>query len=430
MNGASWLMNSGGDMTEKPFDILIIGGGLVGTSLLCALEPIIKSHQLKVGLIESHDLDKPGDTPPSYDARASALSYGTRLIYEQLGIWKELSDDAMPILDIHVSDRGHFGQTHLNHNEENVPALGYVIENFRLGKVLLRRLKAFRDQQLIEVLSPAEVTGIKPLPEARMSVEVITGNDQSNSQHNSQNNYQAGLVILADGGRSSLLDKLNISRKQFDYQQHALVANVSLDRPHAGIAYERFAGEGPMALLPLTGTEAGDYRCGLVWTLPNRQIGDYMALDEESFMERLQQLFGTRAGRFVRLGQRSSYPLSLNVAREQVRPGLVVLGNAAHAMHPVAGQGYNLAIRDAMALVNNISDSLAAGKSPGQLSQLLQYVEGQKRDQTKTLDFCDNLVKLFARKEAGVILARNLGLTGLNVSRRLKTRFARKAMGL
>ncbi|MCW7555850.1 2-octaprenyl-6-methoxyphenyl hydroxylase [Endozoicomonas gorgoniicola] len=432
----------GGDMTEKQFDILIIGGGLVGTSFLCALEPIIKSHQLKVGLIESHDLDKPGDTPPSYDARASALSYGTRLIYEQLGIWKELSDDAMPILDIHVSDRGHFGQVHLNHNEEHVPALGYVIENFRLGKVLLRRLKAFRDQQLIKVLSPAEVTGIKPVPEARMAVEVVTGNDQSDSQGNSQgnsqgsyqnsyqNSYQADLIILADGGRSSLLDKLNISRKQFDYQQHALVANVSLDRPHAGIAYERFAGEGPMALLPLTGTEAGDYRCGLVWTLPNRQIDDYMALDEESFMERLQQLFGTRAGRFVRLGQRSSYPLSLNVAREQVRPGLVVLGNAAHVMHPVAGQGYNLAIRDAMALVSNISDSLAAGKSPGQLSQLLQYVEGQKRDQTMTLDFCDNLVKLFARKETGVILARNLGLTGLNVSRRLKTRFARKAMGL
>ena len=412
----------GGDMTEKQFDILIIGGGLVGTSFLCALEPIIKSHQLKVGLIESHDLDKSGDTPPSYDARASALSYGTRLIYEQLGIWKELSDDAMPILDIHVSDRGHFGQVHLNHNEENVPALGYVIENFRLGKVLLRCLKAFRDQQLIEVLSPAEVTGIKPLPEARMAVEVIAGNDR--------NVYQADLTILADGGRSSLLDKLNISRKQFDYQQHALVANVSLDRPHAGIAYERFAGEGPMALLPLTGTEAGDYRCGLVWTLPNRQIDDYMALDEESFMKRLQQLFGTRAGRFVRLGQRSSYPLSLNVAREQVRPGLVVLGNAAHVMHPVAGQGYNLAIRDAMALVSNISDSLAAEKSPGQLSQLLQYVEGQKRDQTMTLDFCDNLVKLFARKETGVILARNLGLTGLNVSRRLKTRFARKAMGL
>ncbi|KEQ12620.1 hypothetical protein GZ77_19155 [Endozoicomonas montiporae] len=409
-------------MTEKQFDILIIGGGLVGTSLLCALEPVIRANRLKVGLVESHDLDEPRDSPPSYDARASALSYGTRLIYDQLGIWQDLSDDATPILDIHVSDKGHFGQTHLNHQAENVPALGYVIENFRLGKVLLERLKGFRDQQLIEVLSPAEVTGMKPLPEARMAVEVAGREGRSE--------VLANLTILADGGRSPLLDKLKISRKQFDYQQHALVANVSLDRSHAGIAYERFAGEGPMALLPLKGTEAGDHRCGMVWTVPNRQINEYLALDDQAFLDQLQQLFGSRAGRFIRLGQRNSYPLILNVAREQVRPGLVVLGNAAHAMHPVAGQGYNLAIRDTMALVESIDHSLAAGKSPGELSQLLQYVERQKRDQNLTLDFCDNLVKLFARKETGVILARNLGLAGLNVSRRLKTRFARKAMGL
>ena len=409
-------------MTEKQFDILIIGGGLVGASLLCALEPVIRAYDLRVGLVESHNLDEPRDQPPSYDARASALSYGTRVIYERLGIWEELVEAATPIQDIHVSDRGHFGQTHLNHLTENVPALGYVIENFRLGEVLLKRLKEFRAQKLITVLSPAEVTTIKPLPEARMAVEV--------KAENARTDYIADLTILADGGRSPLLDKLRISRKQFDYLQHALVANISLDRPHNNIAYERFAGEEPMALLPLSDIKGAEHRCGLVWTLPNRDIAEHMALDDQSFMDRLQEQFGSRAGRFVRIGQRNSYPLQLNVAREQVRPGLVVLGNAAHAMHPVAGQGYNLAIRDTMALVRNISDSLSEGLSPGQLSRLLEYVESQKQDQNLTLDFCDNLVKLFARREVGVILARNLGLAGLNVSSRLKSRFARKAMGL
>ena len=407
---------------NKQFDVLIIGGGLVGASLICALEPFIRQHSLNVGLVERHDLDIEKEPPPSYDARASALSYGTRLIYEQLGIWPDLEDDATPILDIHVSDRGHFGQTHLNYREEHVPALGYVIENYRLGEQLLKRLKEYRDEQLIEVLSPAKVTALKPLPDSRMSVDVDTDSGLKPCQ--------SDLVILADGGRSTLLDDLRIARKHFDYQQHALVANVSLDRPHEGKAYERFAGSGPMALLPLKGTQPGEHRCGLVWTVPDGQIAEYRSMDDASFLMCLQERFGTRAGRFVHIGRRHSYPLALSVAREQVRPGLVVLGNAAHAMHPVAGQGYNLAIRDTMALVNTLSSSLNDGEQLGNLSRLLEFVEHQKQDQNLTLDFCDHLVKLFARQETGVILARNLGLVGLNASRSLKHRFARKAMGL
>lgn len=403
-------------MVEK-YDILIIGGGLVGASLVCALEPTIKAHNLKVGLVESHDLSEPRDAPPSYDERASALSYGTRCIYDQLGLWPLLKVDATPILDIHVSDQGHFGATHLNHHNEHVPAFGYVIENYRLGDVLLKRLKAFQQQKLIDVVSPAEVTALTPLPDAMMSVKVLSENIEST--------IEVSLVVLADGGRSPLLDQLHVLRKQYDYQQHALVANVSLDKPHNGVAYERFAGDGPMALLPLT-----EDRCGLVWTLPSEHIKEYLALNDQDFLELLQNHFGYRAGRFIRIGQRNSYPLSLNVAREQVRPGLVILGNAAHSMHPVAGQGYNLAIRDTMALAKNIEQSVIAGTTPGNLTRLLDYVNTQKRDQSMTLDFCDHLVKLFARKETGVILARNLGLAGLNTIGSLKSKFARKAMGL
>ena len=167
-----------------------------------------------------------------------------------------------------------------------------------------------------------------------------------------------------------------------------------------------------------------------MWIIPSDRIEEYLALDDQAFLNVLQEHFGYRAGRFVRAGRRDSYPLALNVAQEQVRPGLVVLGNAAHAMHPVAGQGYNLAMRDTQALAENIADSLTANISPGSLTRLLRYIDGQEWDQKITLDFCDNLVKLFASKEVGVILARNLGLAGMDISGSLKSRFARKAMGL
>ena len=402
--------------TEK-YDVLIIGGGLVGASLLCALEPCIHEQGLRVALIESHDIDEPRDAPPSYDARASALSYGTRLIYERLGLWDELLESATAIEDIHVSDRGHFGVTRLNALEQGVPALGYVVENHRIGEVLLRRLKNYREQKLVEVFSPAEVERLNPLPEASMEVIVRSGDGEQV--------LEANLVVLADGGRSSLMDQLCIYRKQYDYQQHALIANISLNQAHNGMAWERFAGEGPMALLPLS-----DDRCALVWTLPSSDIDRYLEMGDERFLQTVQDCFGNGAGTFIRIGKRDSYPLSLNVAREQVRPGLVVLGNAAHAMHPVAGQGYNLAVRDTMALSDNIRTSMESGVTPGDLTRLLEYVEKQRKDQATTLGFCDTLVKLFARKEPSVIVARNLGLLGMDMSRTLKGAFARKAMGL
>ena len=399
------------------YDILIVGGGLVGASLLCALEPLIRKHQLKVGLIEHHDLSEPRDRPPSYDARASALSYGTRRIYDQLGLWPELDAYATAIHDIHVSDRGHFGSTRLNCQEEKVPALGYVIENYRLGEALLKRLKTSSDEKLVELISPAEVVHLKPLSGSRMSVGIRQSADEQL--------VEAGLVVLADGGRSDLMDRLCIHRRHYNYEQHALIANVTLDTPHKGIAYERFAGKGPMALLPLS-----DDRSALVWTVPEELIEEKLSLSDEGFLTELQQTFGDRAGKFLKVGKRDSYPLSLSVAQEQVRPGLAVLGNAAHAMHPVAGQGYNLAIRDTMALAKNIEQSLSSGQSIGNLTRLLEYVERQKSDQTMTLSFCDSLVKLFARSEKSVILARNVGLSGLNISKTLKSEFARKAMGL
>ncbi len=422
------LIFPGVDTLADRYDVLIVGGGLVGSSLACALEPLVHNYGLKIALVETHSLDEPRARPPSFDSRSSAISYGTRLIYDQLGLWKKLEPGAAVIKQVHVSDRGHFGVTRLDYQSEGVPALGYVVDNHLLGDVLLQQLQRFRSQSVIDFYSPAEVSELKPGKD-EMAITLRQAG-------NTKQQLVASLVVLVDGGRSGLMEQLGVSKEIHSYDQHALIANVAVDRPHQSVAYERFAGKGPMALLPKIITESPDsepgdlHGYGLVWTLTDDELDGITGLSDQAFLQRLQERFGYRAGRFLRVGQRDCYPLQMSMAREQVRPGLVVLGNAAHAIHPVAGQGYNLAIRDVMALAENIEGSIKRGIAVGDLSRLMQYLKQQDADQKMTVAFCDGLVKLFSRNEKPVVLARNLGLLGLDVGKSLKSRFARAAMGL
>ena len=397
-------------------DVLIIGAGLVGSSLACALSGLAGQHGLRLALVERHDLNQAGDTPPSFDARASALSWGTRCIYERLGLWGRLDDHAQAISSVHVSDRGHFGITRLHAAEQGVPALGYVVNNYLLGDVLLERVQELSVEGRVRLFSPQTVERLDPIP-GGMRVQLGSGE------------VSASLVVVADGGRSGLLEQLGISIRQTDYQQHAVIANIALDRPHAGVAWERFAGQGPLALLPLRGDDRFAHRAGLVWTVPDQEIQRITQLADDEFLAEVQEHFGYRAGRFLALGKRDSYPLAMRLAREQVRPGLVILGNAAHAIHPVAGQGYNLSMRDTMALVENIAQSHARQVPAGDLGRLLAYQHQQYRDQKQVSAGCNGLVNLFARTDGVSELARNLGLVALDYCRPLKSAFARRAAG-
>ncbi len=404
--------------TEKvDFDVLIIGAGLVGTSLVCALEKVVSRQGLRLALVETHDLSKVRDVPPSFDARASALSWGTHRIYQQLGLWAELADQAEAITDVHVSDRGSFGVSHLKATDEGVPALGYVVKNHVLGDVLLNRVRDFHQSGAVTIFSPDAVESLRPVPGGMM---VRLGHSE----------VSASLVVLADGGRSGLMGQLGIALEQRDYQQHGVIANIALDRPHQGMAWERFAGKGPMALLPLTSDSHYQHRMGLVWTVPDEEVDTIYNLADDDFLALLQERFGYRAGRFLAVGKRDRYPLTMRIAKEQVRPGLVILGNAAHAIHPVAGQGYNLSIRDTVALADNISNSLARKVPVGDLGRLLEYWQQQYGDQNLTSQFCDGLVHLFSRTDSTSILARNLGLVTLDYCHPVKSKFTRKAMGL
>ncbi len=405
----------------KHYDLVIIGGGMVGASLACALRPLIDQYRWKVAIVEANPLPVRSDEPlqPSYDARSTALSYGTRLIYEQLGLWQQLSERVTPIKHIHVSDRGHFGFIRMSHTEMDVEALGYVIENRWLGSVLHAEL-AGTDQ--IEWLCPASVTEIRAAV-GGMHMQIAL--PQADEQDDKVVEISAGLTVLADGGRSSLASQLGLGEHVSDYDQCAVIANITTAKSHQGVAYERFTDQGPMALLPL---EQG--RSALIWTLPEGLADDVIELDDAGFLALLQERFGYRLGRLQRVGERFSYPLALKWATEQIRPGLVVLGNAAHSLHPVAGQGFNLALRDLMALAQVLAEGAAEDQPLGDLRLLQRYLKQQQQDQSNTVGFSDQVVRLFSNDQPLLAGMRNLGLVSMDMASPIKRWFTEQAMGL
>ncbi|WP_416638521.1 2-octaprenyl-6-methoxyphenyl hydroxylase [Pseudomonas sp. OHS18] len=385
-------------------DVAIIGGGLVGASLALALQGEARKRGWRVVLIEPF---APGDGyQPSYDARSTALSYGSRLIYEGLGLWPAIAQQATAIERIHVSDRGRFAAARLSAEQEGVPALGYVVENAWLGHCLWQAL----DPEVIQWRCPAQVEGMEATADGyRLTLDDETLIDCS-------------LAILADGGRSSLREQLGISVNQRPYDQTALIANITPERPHAGEAFERFTESGPLALLPLS-----ENRCALVWTHPSRDVERLLKLDERTFLAELQQAFGYRLGALKQVGARVPYPLVLIEAAEQVRANLVVLGNAAHSLHPIAGQGFNLSLRDVRAL----ADTLLASTAPlGDLATLQRYAGIQAGDQARTVAFSDQVTRLFSTDQPLLAAGRNLGLLGLELLPPAKRWFARQAMGM
>ncbi len=384
--------------------LAIIGGGLVGASLALALQDGARARGWCIHLIEPFE---PGhEYQPSYDARSTALSYGTRLIYQRLGLWGRIAERAEPILRIHVSERGSFGAARLDCTREGVEALGYVVENAWIGHCLWQAL----DDQVVVRHCPAEVERLEPIATGyRLS---FTDGQQ----------LQCDLTVLADGGRSGLREQLGIQVSRRPYGQTALIANITPGKPHGGLAFERFTEDGPMALLPLQ-----DDRCALVWTRSQVDAARLAQAHEAAFLAELQEAFGYRLGALQQVGARHLYPLTLIEAEEQVRSGLVVLGNAAHSLHPIAGQGYNLSLRDVDALSVALLRSDAA---LGDLAMLQEYARRQRFDQRVTVGFSDQVTRLFGDSGRLVSAGRNLGLLGLDLMPAAKRWFARQAMGL
>ncbi len=397
-------------MTPAPYDLLIVGGGMVGTSLALALA----GRGLRLAVVEAAPFRRAAQ--PSYDDRAIALSQGSRRIFEAMGLWPELAPAATSIERIHVSDQGHFGITRLSAQEEGVEALGHVITGRALGEGLVQQAEGL---QGVDIFSPASLRTLR-LDGAQASASL--------EREGETITLQARLVVAADGSDSAVRRLLDIPVRGHDYGQTALVANVTPQRPHANVAYERFTPHGPLALLPLSAVDRRP-RCALVWTHDPARSEQLLALDDAGFLRALQDTFGTRLGRLLTVGRRHSYPLRLLQATEQTRPRLVLIGNAAHTLHPIAGQGLNLGLRDVAALAEVVVGAVRAGRDPGDAEVLADYDQWRAADQRRVIDFTNTLVQTFSNRFPPLSLARNLGLLATDLLPPLKHRLARGAMG-
>ncbi|OOZ36523.1 2-octaprenyl-6-methoxyphenyl hydroxylase [Solemya velesiana gill symbiont] len=392
---------------KTDFDLIIIGGGMVGASLARALSGC----GLEVAVVEAWSLDS--QEQPSYDDRAIALAYGTRQILQGIGVWDALRPDAEPIRHIHVSDRGHFGFTRLDHKDYGLEALGYVATGHALGSVLLKGLSELPS---VHLFCPAQLSAFE-VEEDNVSVKL--------SMDGEAHQLTARLLVAADGTRSMVRETLGIEVREWGYGQTALISNLTPGIEPSGVAYERFTDAGPMAMLPLT-----EGRYGMVWTLADEDVDRVMALSDEEFLSQVQQGFGSRLGIFQKAGRRSCYPLKLLQAKEHVRPRVALIGNAAHAVHPITGQGFNLGIRDVAVLADLLVDAAKEGADIGSMQVLETYADWRRRDQQAVALMTDGLVRMFTNPLLPVRVARNLGMLALDLAPSVKQMVTRQFMGL
>lgn len=398
--------------------VVVIGGGMAGASLALLLA---RRTAHAITLIEQAVLaaDELPDTP-SYDARSTALALGSAEVMESIGVWRTLAPHAAPIRHINVSHAGHFGAAHLDAEEEGVAALGFVVENRHLGFSLLQALRETR----VEIRAPASIGAVSRRGEG-WQLSVNAGRPEAGARDvcaKDACDIGADLLVVADGARSTVRERLGISVRTHDYGTTAIVCNVTPVEPHADVAFERFTKDGALALLPLT-----DGRCAVVWTMPAARAEALRAATDEDFLAALSVGAGQRLGGFVHAGERNAYPVTTGTAGEQAVPGAVLLGNAAHLLHPVAGQGFNLTLRDAVTLADTLAGS--PGTPVGELALLQHYVERRARDQQLTVGLSHGLPLLFAQQGPLFVAARDAGLLAFDLFRPLKREFARQAMG-
>jgi len=397
-------------------EVIIVGGGMVGLSLALMLAKA----NIAVKLLEAikyPNYDDANLAPyhSSFDARNSALSRRSVQIYQELGLWHALQAHATPILEVHITEQGSFGKARLKAEQEKVESFGQVIENAWLGRVLLTEV---RKQPLIELIDGVQVTSLTQDTDQAL-IEAIRGEEHLS--------LQAKLVIAADGRDSFCRKALGIGASEHDYDQVAIVTTVQTSKPHNHVGFERFSHLGPLALLPLP----GEYRRSVVWPVKKGTEGEWLGDEnDQHFLDALQETYGDRAGKFQKTGKRFSFPLSQVLAEKQAVGRMVLMGNAAHTIHPVAGQGFNLCMRDAYVLVRYLTEQLAQSDDIGQPSMLLAYEQARLTDQQRVIKFCDSVVRGFSNQNPILKFIRNTGLVAFDTIPGIKPLVANYAMGL
>ena len=382
-------------------DIVIAGGGMAGSTLAVALSQALPA--LKLAIIEQQANTI---SPVSFDSRSIALAAGSAELLDSWGLWRELCPNTCAIKQIKVSDRGHFGKTCLSADEYRQPALGYVVEVEHLGALLANKLSALNN---VSYIAPATISAITP------------GLQHQQLQLSNGRTLNTRLLVIAEGGLSPSRQLAGFSVKQQPYGQHAILANLALERAHKQTAFERFTEHGPIALLPLP-----KQRYSLVYTADDADVACLMQLDDAAFLQQVQQAFGYRAGVFSAVGKRACYPLSLRLTGDIVRHRVALLGNSLHTLHPIAGQGFNLALRDIAQLLQQLRQH---ADDIGGYAMLRGYQQARQQDIKRVSTATDALVRLFSNRSRAVALGRNLGLLAMTLCDELKRPLAEQAMG-
>jgi 2-octaprenyl-6-methoxyphenol hydroxylase len=395
------------------YDLVIIGGGLVGGSLACALA----GSGLRVAVVEAATSTAPanrsGPPPAQYDERVIALSLGSKRIFDGMGLWAAMAETAEPILRVHVSDRGRFGFAHLDADDEGVPALGYVTPARTIGAAIDACLPQAGG---VELLRPARLGGLR-IERDHATLDVAVGGVSRL--------LRTKLVVAADGGDSDVRRRMKLGVRERAYGYDAVISTVTPSRPQAGVAYERFTDSGPLAMLPMTGG-----RWSVVWTAHERDTPAILALDDSGFQHALEQRFGRRLGKLNKPGRRIAYPLRLVLAREITKSRVALIGNAAHTLHPVAGQGFNLGLRDVAELADLLTEAHLTGRDPGGPAVLNGYRERRRGDQRNVAQVTDTLARLFVNPLPPVRAARDAGMLALDLCPTARHAAARRFMGL
>ncbi|CAM2937790.1 2-octaprenyl-6-methoxyphenyl hydroxylase [Vibrio rarus] len=396
------------------YDVIVIGGAMSGGTLALALSRVANK---RVAVVEAFagpvqhnpstsNLSDNLSRHPGFDSRAIALSLGSVQLLRKYALWSDLSANATPISSIDVSDRGHFAQTGFDAQQLDKELLGAVVELADVGRVYQEQLQLDPN---IDLFCPDAITQLVQHAN-HVDVELQSGIQLTGK-----------LIVAADGANSKVAELINNTKSIDDFEQHALIANVELEQPHRNRAYERFTAHGPVALLPMT-----DNRMSLVWCMSETMLKQALAWDEQQFLTELQGQFGWRLGRFNKVGALASYPLQLHKRERLIHHRIVFVGNAAQTLHPIAGQGFNLSIRDVAALVDAVSND----EDCGEYHCLAKYRDSREADREATCAMTSAFVRIFSNDWLPMVVARNVGLAIFDIAPAIQGAVKNRSLGL
>ncbi|EGR0623316.1 2-octaprenyl-6-methoxyphenyl hydroxylase [Vibrio parahaemolyticus] len=388
----------------KQYDVVIAGGAMAGATLALAIEHLSQG-ALRVAVVEPFKAQS--DQHPGFDSRSIALSYGTVNLLRHLELWSAIEPFSTPIEHIHVSDRSHAGMTDITKHDVGVEALGYVVELADVGRVYQELLT---HSTAIDLYCPDSAKHITRTQE-NVTIELASGEL-----------LNAKLLVAADGAVSQCCHQIGLELSEHDFDQVAVIANIVTQEPHQGRAFERFTENGPVALLPMS-----DNRMSLVWCLRPDEAQIVMELSESEFLERLQQDFGWRLGAMQKVGLRASYPLLLRHRKQNISHRFAIVGNAAQTLHPIAGQGFNLGIRDVVTLAEEL---VKQGEDVGRYQGLIRFSQRREADRNETIWLTSSLVHVFSNDLLAMRIGRNTALAAMDNLSIFKQPLLRHTLGL